>query len=259
MIYEQALKEKKKLEQQINSLQQQINQLPDGKIFCTHYGKYTKWYRNDGETQTYISKKERHLAEQLALKKYLLLQLKNFQHEKLAIEYYLRHHDTNAEQTELSFYNTPAYKELLSPYVKPIPQELFEWENAPYDKNERNPENLIHETVSGIHVRSKSEEMIDMVLHNNKIPFRYECKLQLGDKILYLDFTIRHPETGETYYWEHFGLMDDTDYCRKAFAKLHHYASNGIIPSIQLITTYETKNNPLSINDVKEIVNHYFL
>ena len=73
MIYEHALKEKKKLDQQINLLQRKINQLPDGKIICTHFGKYTKWYQSDGKTQIYIPKKERHLAEQLALKKYLSL------------------------------------------------------------------------------------------------------------------------------------------------------------------------------------------
>lgn len=259
MIYEQMLKEKKKIEEQINLLESQVNQLPDGKIFCTHFGKYTKWYQTDGKTQIYIPKKERHLAEQLALKKYLSLQLKNLQQEKLAIEYYLRHHDTKAEQAENSFHNTPAYRELLSPYFKPISQELFEWQNTQYETNDKHPENLVHETVSGIYVRSKSEEMIDMVLYKNKIPFRYECRLKLGDLSLYPDFTIRHPKTGETYYWEHFGLMDDANYSKNAFSKLQHYTSNGIIPSIQLITTYETKNNPLTINNVEEIVNHYFL
>lgn len=259
MAYEQMLKEKKKLEQKIDLLQQQIKQLPEGKLFCTHNGKYTKWYQSDGKTQIYIPKKERHLAEQLALKKYLSLQLKNLQQEKLAIEYYLRHHDTKAEQAEKSLYNTPAYRELLSPYMKPTSEELCEWGNLHYDKNDNHPENLVHKTVSGIYVRSKSEEMIDMVLYKNKIPFRYECGLQLGDRLLYPDFTIRHPKTGETYYWEHFGLMDDASYSRTAFLKLQHYASNGIIPSIQLITTYETKNNPLNINDIEEIVNHYFL
>lgn len=259
MIYEQALKEKKKLEQRIKLLKQQIQKLPDGKIFCTHFGKYTKWYQTDGKTQIYIPKKERRLAEELALKKYLSLQLKNLQQEKLAIEYYLRHHDTKAEQAEKALYNTPAYRELLSPNFKPIAQKLFEWQTAQYEKNNNHPENLIHETVSGIYVRSKSEEMIDMVLCKNQIPFRYECKLKLGDISLYPDFTIRHPKTGETYYWEHFGLMDDTNYSRNAFSKLQHYASNGIIPSIQLITTFETKNHPLTINNVEEIVNQYFL
>lgn len=35
--------------------------------------------------------------------------------------------------------------------------------------------------------------------------FRYECLLKLGDSAYYPDFTIKHPKTGKTYYWEHFG------------------------------------------------------
>ncbi len=259
MIYEHALKEKKKLDQQINLLQRKINQLPKGKIICTHFGKYTKWYQSDGKTQIYIPKKERRLAEQLALKKYLSLQLKNLQQEKLAIEYYLRHHNTHAEESENVLFTTPAYRELLSPHIKPLSQELFEWQNADYMKNNAHPEHLNHETISGSFVRSKSEEMIHMVLYKNKIPFRYECGLRLGDLTYYPDFTIRHPKTGETYYWEHFGKMDDADYSKNVFSKLQHYTSHGIIPTIQLITTYETKDNPFTINNAEKIVNDYFL
>ena len=58
MIYEHALKEKKKLDQQINLLQRKINQLPDGKIICTHFGKYTKWYHSDGHHPTYLPKEK---------------------------------------------------------------------------------------------------------------------------------------------------------------------------------------------------------
>ena len=75
----------------------------------------------------------------------------------------------------------------------------------------------------------------------------------------YPDFTIRHPKTGEIIYWEHFGLMDDPSYYQKTFSKLQLYASYGIIPSINLITTYETQEHPLSADIVEKIVKHYFL
>ena len=65
-------------------------------------------------------------------------------------------------------------------------------------------------------LRSKSEAIIDMILYKNGIPFRYEEKIVLGDVILYPDFVIRHPKTGDFYYWEHFGMMDDEDYINKA-------------------------------------------
>ena len=259
MTYERMLKKNKEIEQKIKQIQTKLKKLPEGQLYCSSSGKYTKWFCSNGKEQIYIPKKKRRLAEQLALKKYLTLQLKNLQHEKIAIDFYLRHHDKDAEQKEVSLLNSPAYKELLSPFYQPISQELFEWTNSPYEKNDNYSESLKHKAVSGGYVRSKSEQIIDMVLYNNKIPFRYECALRFGETVFYPDFTIRHPKTGQLFYWEHFGLMDDADYSKKAYSKLQTYTSHGLIPTIQLITTYETKEHPLSIEAVEEIVNYYFL
>lgn len=98
-----------------------------------------------------------------------------------------------------------------------------------------------------------------MLLHVNSIPFRYECELQLGETTLYPDFTLRHPLTGNLFYWEHFGMMDNPAYCRNVSSKLQLYFSHGIIPSINLITTYETKDDPLDVEIVEGIIQHYFL
>ena len=98
----------------------------------------------------------------------------------------------------------PEYQELLKPYFS-LPEASKEWPN---------------------------------------IPYRYECALELDEFITYPDFTIMHPITVKLFYWEHFGLMDDPHYCQKHFLKLQNYISHGIIPSINLITTYETKSPP---------------
>ena len=108
-------------------------------------------------------------------------------------------------------------------------------------------------------VRSKSEVIIDMLLHTHKIPFRYEAPLHLDTITIYPDFTIRHPETGEFFYWEHFGLADQPEYRQNMLSKLDLYTSHGIIPNINLITTYETKNHPLSMEFVQKTVEYYFL
>lgn len=148
---------------------------------------------------------------------------------------------------------------LLTPYFTPLSQELSDWMNSPYEHNPHHPEHLLYKSSSGNLVRSKSEAIIDMLLSLNKIPFRYESALQLGEVTLFPDFTIRHPKTGIVYYWEHFGLMDNPIYSQNAFSKLQLYTSHGIIPSIQLITTYETKENPLCPDTVEKIITHYFL
>ena len=131
--------------------------------------------------------------------------------------------------------------------------------HSPYEKNTKYQEPLIHKSLSGNLLRSKSEAIIDMLLYTNRIPFRYECELLLNDISMYPDFTIRHPRTGQTYYWEHFGMMENPAYSKNACSKLQLYTSHGIIPSIHLITTYETKENPLNADFAEKIIRHYFL
>ena len=259
MIYEKMIDESCKLEEQIKNIQQQIEEFPEGKLVYASNGKGYKWYVSDGHTSVYLPKKERLLAEKLAYKKYLSLQVENMIREKRAIDFYLRHHNKEAHIKEQEFVNSPMYKDLLAPIFKPLSDELNEWKMEPYEKNDKHPENLLHITYSGNVVRSKSEAIIDMFLYKNNIPFRYECMLELGDTIVYPDYTIRHPETGKVYYWEHFGLMDQPSYSKNALSKLQLYISHGIYPSVQLITTYETKESPLRPDLVERIIKHYFL
>lgn len=253
------LAESRRLEQEISSLQAQLKTFPFGNLICTHNKNYVKWFHSDGHIQTYIPKKKREFAEQLAIKKYLSARLDDLTHEKRAIDFYLRHHKDTPCKAEQLLNDASGFHDLLTPYFQPISDELFSWMNSPFETNVLHSEHLLHKTISGNHVRSKSEMLIDMSLYIHKIPFRYECALTLGDITLYPDFTLRHPRTGEYYYWEHFGLMDDEAYCRNACSKLQLYSSYGIIPTIQLITTYETKDNPLSSETIEKIIEHYFL
>lgn len=185
--------------------------------------------------------------------------LKELTHEKRALDFYLNHHTDYSEEAEHLLTEISGYQELLSPFFKPLSKELSDWMHAPYERNQNFPEHLIHKASSGNLVRSKSEAFIDFFLYTNRIPFRYECKLSLGDTVLYPDFTIRHPATGALYYWEHFGRMDDPSYAKNAYSKLELYTSHGIIPSIQLITTFETAASPLNMEMVEKIIEYYFL
>lgn len=257
-MYEKIKKEHLRLQKQIKTVQDTIDTMPEGKLICCHQGTHCKWYLSDGHTKTYIPKSNRSLAEQLAAKKYLSTLNKDMKKELKALEFYLRHYDRSPSKAYQLLTEPSGYLELLSPYFQPLSQELDKWASASFPKNPAHPEHLIHKTVSGHLVRSKSEAMIDLFLSSNHIPFRYECKLSLDEQILYPDFTIRHPHTGEYIYWEHFGLMDDPVYCQNVGSKISLYSSHGIIPSIHLITTYETQNHPLSTETIQNIINHYF-
>lgn len=53
--------------------------------------------------------------------------------------------------------------------------------------------------------------------------------------------------------------MDDEKYAKNAATKIKTYIENGIIPTIDLITTYETKNCPLDYESVEKVIKEYFL
>lgn len=247
--------ESERLDKQIKSLQAQLETYPDGDFYCSQNGKYYKWYHVIADKTFLLKKKQHFLAEQLAIKKYLSLQLQDCLHEKKAIDFYLRHHKSAKAEHLLTKHSE--YQRLLSPYFQPLSQELEEWSKAPFIQCPKYPEHKIHIAASGNAVRSKSEVLIDLQLFTKNIPFRYECELQLGDITIYPDFTVRNPRTGKIYYWEHFGMMDDPNYSYNVSHKLSTYISNHIIPTIDLITTYEAKEHPLSIDTINHVITEY--
>ena len=240
-------------------MQKQISQLPQGKLICSRNESRYKWYQSDGRKRCYIPNANRSLAEQLAVKKYLLLKLEEINQKIVAMDFYLNHYPRNIGKAERLLAESSEYSELLGSFFTPLSEELFIWAAAEYERNPSHVNQLVHKTVSGNMVRSKSEAMIDMFLYSNRIPFRYECALRLEEITLFPDFTIRHPKTGDFFYWEHFGRMDDPAYYKNVYSKLHLYNSNNIVPSLNLITTFETKDNPLSSEIIEKTIEHYFL
>ena len=72
----------------------------------------------------------------------------------------------------------------------------------------------IYEALSGDMLRSKSEVIIANLLHEREIPFQYEEPLFAGDGTLRLpDFTVTWH--GQTFFWEHLGRLDLTDYAKE--------------------------------------------
>ena len=219
------------LTQKISDIQQQLKQLPHGKLIISHNGENIKWYSSDGHSKKYIPKSDRALAEQLALRKYLTSLLEELLQEKKAINFYDRHRPKAIKSSILLQDVSLGYSELLSPYFQLSPSHTA-WMQETYDRNSKNSENLIYKAVNGISVRSKSEAIIAMLLYTNKIPFRYECALNLGDS---------------------------PGYCQNAFSKQQLYAAHGILPSVHLLTTYENQAYPLNTELVEKMIYYYFL
>ena len=248
----------KHIKEEINHIADMEKGMPAGELIVAKNNKNYKWYFHNQDTTTYLPKKEVELAKKLTLKKYYQVRKEELQRELRACQIYIQKADCKKDQVE-HMLNNAEYERLLGGQRHSVKKELESWSNENYEKNASHPENLIVKGTQGKFLRSKSEAIIDRTLYTNGIPFRYEDKLVLENTFLYPDFTIRHPKTGQVYYWEHFGLMDHPDYISRACQKIKLYCDNGIIPGIKLILTYETREHPLAMDQVEKIVKEYFL
>lgn len=255
MYQQKMLRRKALIENQILELEEEIKKLPVGDLHWRRNGKYVKWYKHYGGRSEYISKNHKELIQQMAIKKYKTELIKELQTEKLAIDTYMMCRGKKDKTSAELLKEDSVLRKYLSPYFE---EDNEIWMKEKFESNMSHPEHLIHKTVAGINVRSKSESLIVSALYLQHIPFRYECALRLGEVIMFPDFTIKHPFTNKIYYWEHFGMMDNPDYVRMACKKIQIYSENGIIPSVNLIMTYETQSNPLDYDMLDNLIQFYF-
>ena len=248
---------KEQISKELEKIYKLEKNFPKEELLCFKDINRYKWFKKNQEETTYLQKSERELAETLALKKYYVYKKQELESNLSACNAYLRKMLPIEGKSE-QLLNHPEYGKLLKKYFTSVNEDLKKWQSDEYEKCSKHPESLIIKGTQGKMLRSKSEAIIDMILYKNKIPFRYEEKLILGETMIYPDFTIRHPVTGEYFYWEHFGMMDEGDYRNHACNKIKLYCENGIIPSINLITTYETQRHPLSIEKVEKIIQDFF-
>lgn len=131
------------------------------------------------------------------------------------------------DQHELRRYTTDYYSEtarrLTNLFVAPQPVVL---------EDRFLEDGLIHKTMRGESVRSKSEVIIANMLYDKGIrDYQYERGLRASDgSIRYPDFTIEDAESGVTYYWEHLGMLRDPQYRQRWQQKLAWYQAQGILP-----------------------------
>ncbi len=88
-------------------------------------------------------------------------------------------------------------------------------------------EHLIHQTSTGVMVRSKSEVIVADTLARLGISYEYEKKLSTPDDPSDLklpDFTVSYE--GDTYYWEHLGMPTVPSYREQWDRKREWYEAN---------------------------------
>lgn len=234
---------------------------PEGSL-CTSKnksGKVRYYHKYRGKKNNLVDKfiSDKLLAQSLAEKSYYrkmqeciekeLHVLKNFEKQYSPDEKYNIYRKLSAER-----------KELIDPLYLPAEMQAEQWNKEQWNQFEKFREGLKFETDRGDMVRSKSEVIIANMLNQRKdqLSYRYEAELYLEktNTIIHPDFTILNKTAGKIYYWEHIGMLGDPVYADDFVRKVNSYIVEGILPGEQLILSYETRNVPLNIKIIKELV-----
>lgn len=250
-MYNSILKRRAFLCAEIEKCRKTIKSAPPGKLEISYNRNATKWFvKPDDGKRNYLPKSETKLASALARKRIETERIVLMEKEKAAIDLYLKHCPSNDALVK-SATTQKRFEELL---IKAGSEETVKWQDQPFEQNPTFLDNLKFPSPSGHILRSKSECLIDMELFHRKIPFRYECKAIIGGIVLFPDFTIYKERTGEYKYWEHYGMMDDPRYRKKALEKEDLYYSNGLLPGRELIFTFETADKPINMVTIDRII-----
>lgn len=264
MISEKLETYSRKLESIISLAKEDIDQAPDGHLWAsTSHGTFQ--YRQvceKGKSMRYMPKQEIAKAQKLAQKEYGNKVIEVAAKQKRIIDdllhnpsYGLLHHSIKDVHSSLP----PSKQFLIIPYELSDEEFVSQWKDFEYEGKSLSPGLSCYLTQNGEHVRSKSEVIIANAFAALDIPYRYEMPVYLEDGyMVYPDFIVLNKRTRQEMLWEHFGMMDNPEYCRSALQKINAYGRSECVVGKNLILTFETSECPLDIQTVNALIREFF-
>ena len=248
---------------------------PQGRIRISQNGGHPEYYlvtERGSLRGKYLPHSQKTLTRQLAQKDYDARLIKLLQKEISALQNYMKQTSNGRAIPELYDSLCPARRSLITPAILTNEQYAARWQDVSWTGRPFASDAPYICTARGERVRSKSEVIIADTLFRHNIPYRYEFPITLkrsnsadirrdfGSSItLYPDFLCLNTRTRTEFYWEHFGLMDSTEYSNNAAGKLRLYTENGILAGRNLIITMETQTEPPSIKALEKLIEEFLL
>lgn len=120
-------------------------------------------------------------------------------------------------------------------------------------------EGRVNVAKDGTVLRSRNELEIYSQIIGRGIACAYERTLNLGGKIVSVDFTLIHPISNKTVYWEHFGMLDMPESRKRVKEKISLYAQYDIFPGKNLILTYNEDNFGLDSRKIAKQIEWFLI
>ena len=258
----ELVEKRKFLVKTIKEMTSFLREAPEGRLRCTKKGGRAEYYliTEKGDTKgKYIHKSDQGLAALLAQKSYDQKILKMVKIELTRVDNLIniiRSHDLVGLYAHLP----EMRKELVNPIYLPDEEYVKQWKDRQYDRLEFKEDEAEFYTLADERVRSKVEILIANMMYQKKIPYHYEVPVKLVRLgIVFCDFEGLNVKKRRTMYHEHFGMMDDPEYCERALRKISDYQRSGYHLGENFIATFESKKQPLDMRLLEKLMDHYYL
>lgn len=239
-------------------LEERLQGTPSGTLECKMCRTTQQFYQRINGKMNYIRKSDRELAERLAQRDYDRKLLMNINDKIHLIEKFLA--VFNLEKI-YNLYDelTTVRKSLVKPLLISDADYINQWKRLNFEGKEFAEGTQEIYTERGERVRSKSEKIIADKLFLKNIPYHYERPIYLkGFGKVYPDFHCLNIYQRKEIIWEHFGMMGDAEYSRKALKKMDLYTQNGYYHGDNIIYTFESSENPMNTKTVDLLIENHF-
>lgn len=263
---EEFMRRKRYLERLIVKLEKRLEDAPEGSLIINRKSRTSApgFYRAlpKGTGRMYLDKSHSKTIASLAQKEYDQKTLRTAKKELVAINKILQYCDMPKVEDVLESCQEEK-RQLISPAVEGDEAFRLRWLSQKYVQKQKKEGDKLYPTERGDLVQSKSEAMQANYLFHRDYAYLYEKRIKLIDHgrvtYRYPDFTILDPVTREEVIFEHFGMVDDAEYRQNSFIdKLRLYLDNGYVIGENLLFTFETRENPFTIDQFAKILEARF-
>lgn len=259
----QTLRQRQKeIEEVLAEIDERMPPPVEGALRITHSNGKPRFYQCTESGRRYLKKSESIIAESLANRAYLSDLRDLYVEENESLDRFLACY-RQPDSFKLLHSLNPERQKLVIPFDRTDEEFAAAWKSTmrrryklavnSYDVGDRLT------AQDNTKVRSKSELFLANLFIQFKIPYFYELPLQLGNRVVFPDFTLLNVRKRKTYYWEHLGMLGDEDYAAAAVNKLLQYEQNNLYENVDLLLSFESGSAPISTAAAEKKIKRFLL
>lgn len=257
-IFEQEIKcEQRRISRLIDLTGHQCNEDKQGVLVLHKRKSGVYCYERSGATKKYLGKNDSVEAREYVRKRFLTEKRNRLITDKGILEKLMQQYQDYGFDAVMSGLPGSFRTILNEDFNDSRYEELKQWANMDYRKNEAPfPDNEIY-TKDGLRVRSRGECLHANIYSDIGIPFRYDCLITIEDeygnkKDVSPDFLIQCYNR-VLIIIEHLGRLFDKQYALRFGEKCYWYLKAGFVPGKNFFVTSDDINGGIDTRAIWEV------